>query len=51
MKSFLRKWLGLTEDLDKLNGTQYEQHMRILELERHVSELDPLRDKHGRFTK
>lgn len=51
MKKLIRKWLGITADMDKLDGAQYEQRMQILELGRQVSELKPSRDKRGRFTK
>lgn len=58
LKRMVRKWLGLRDDfrefreaVDHLNGTQYEQHMRLLELERQVSELKPQRDSRGRFCK
>lgn len=53
MKSQIRKWLGITADLDYLNGTQFAHHMRLLELERKVAALyvKPKRDVRGRFEK
>lgn len=54
----IRKWLGLTnvvraidEEMASLNTDQCEHHMRLLELERQVSELKPQRDSRGRFSK
>ena len=32
--------LGLDKELDLLNGNQFEQHMRILELERRIGEME-----------
>jgi hypothetical protein len=49
LKQKLGKWIGI----DRLDGTQFEQHMRLLELERQVSALSvkPKRDARGRFEK
>ena len=40
LKKMILQWLGLDKELDLLNGNQFEQHMRVLELERRVAKLE-----------